>query len=45
MVGHVSMEQNMAVKWDITGLAPGSYSVQILDEKGATQAHARFIKQ
>ena len=45
MVGHLAMEQDMATRLDITSLAPGSYSVMIIDEKGTARSHARFVKQ
>lgn len=45
MVGHLVMEQNMATRLDISDLAPGSYSLVIVDENKAAQAHARFVKQ
>ena len=45
MVGHLVMERNMATRLDISALAPGSYSLVILDSKGNNQAHARFVKQ
>ena len=35
----------MATRLDITSLAPGSYSVMIIDEKGTARSHARFVKQ
>ncbi len=45
MVGHLAIEQNMTTRLDITSLAPGSYSVLIIDEKGTAQSHAHFVKQ
>ncbi len=45
MVGHLVMEHNMVTRLDIANLAPGSYSLLIMDGKGNTQAHARFVKQ
>ncbi|MEO5585960.1 MAG: T9SS type A sorting domain-containing protein, partial [Flavobacteriales bacterium] len=45
MVGHLVMDQDVVVKLNVTDLAPGSYSLVILDEKGTTRSHARFIKQ
>lgn len=45
MVGHLVMEHNMVTRLDIANLAPGSYSLVIMDGNGNTQAHARFVKQ
>ncbi len=45
MVGHLVMDQDVVVKLNVTDLAPGSYSLVILDEKGTTRSHARFMKQ
>ncbi|MGB3526884.1 MAG: GEVED domain-containing protein [Flavobacteriales bacterium] len=44
MVGHLVMEHNMTTRLDIAELAQGSYSLLIVDGKGNTQAHARFVK-
>lgn len=45
ILGNKVMEQDTASRVDIASLAPGSYSLVIIDKKGTTRSHATFMKQ
>lgn len=45
MVGQLAMDQDMTTRLDISTLAPGSYSLVIIDKKGMKGSHATFMKQ
>ncbi len=45
MVGHLVKASHLTNRLDISALAPGSYSLQVIDEMGNRLAHARFVKQ
>jgi len=45
MVGKLALEKDMVTRIDVANLAPGSYTLQITDEKGNVQGRTRFVKQ
>lgn len=44
MVGHLVLEHGPTTRMDISGLAPGSYDLQLSDAQGHAEGHVRFVK-
>lgn len=45
MLGQLVLEKDQATRLNVAHLAPGTYSLMIMDGKGNPQARARFVKQ
>ncbi len=45
MLGKLALENQRTTSLNVATLAPGSYNVLILDDKGLTKARARFVRQ
>lgn len=45
MLGQLVAEKTQATRLHVANLAPGTYSLMIVDEDGRSVAHTRFVKQ
>jgi len=45
MIGHLVLERSATQQLNISGLAPGSYTLVATERDGSKPAHARFMKQ